>query len=186
VGNLDYQLRRSGLKQLTYAPGITVNPIWSPDGTRIAYRSPGGDSPSIIGVEKTWTEQSPQTLPSMSDSGARLYVWSWSADGRQLAGYQDRSGTLLSGIVVYSLDSQQYEKLTDFGTHPVWLSDNRRLLFQSQGKLYLIDSRSKKVRELLSVAPNEFGIGVTISRDDRQIYFSLRTTEADIWLMNLE
>ena len=49
-----------------------------------------------------------------------------------------------------------------------------------------MDSRSKKVRELLSVAPNEFGVGVTISRDDRQVYFSLVTTEADIWLMNLE
>lgn len=49
-----------------------------------------------------------------------------------------------------------------------------------------VDSRSKKVRELLSVAPNEFGFGVTLSRDDRQIYFSLVTTDADIWLMNLE
>lgn len=44
----------------------------------------------------------------------------------------------------------------------------------------------EKVRVLLSVAPHEFGIGVTISRDDRQIYFSLVTTEADIWLMNFE
>jgi hypothetical protein len=69
---------------------------------------------------------------------------------------------------------------------PVWLSDSRRLLFHHQGKLYLIDSQSKKVRELLSVAPNEFGFGVTLSRNDRQIYFSLVTTEADIWLMNFE
>ncbi len=47
-------------------------------------------------------------------------------------------------------------------------------------------SQSKKVREVLSVAPNSFGNGVTLSRDDRQIYFSLVTTEANIWLMNLE
>ena len=91
-----------------------------------------------------------------------------------------------SGILVYSLETQHYERLTDFGTGPLWLSDSRRLLFQSKGKLYLMDSQSKKVREVLSVAPNEFGNGVTISRDDRQIYFSLVTTEADIWLMNLE
>ena len=69
---------------------------------------------------------------------------------------------------------------------PVWLSDSRRMLFQDRGRLYLLDSRSKKIREVLSVAPNEFGNGVTISRDDRQIYFSLVTTEADIWLMNFE
>ena len=49
-----------------------------------------------------------------------------------------------------------------------------------------VSNGSKKVHELLSVAPNEFGIGVMISRDDRLIYFSLSTTEADIWLMSLE
>ena len=90
------------------------------------------------------------------------------------------------GILVYSLETQHYEQLIDFGVRPVWLSDSRRLLFLHQGKLYLIDSRSKKVRELLSVAPNEFGNGVTLSRDDRLIYFCLLTTEADIWLMSLE
>ncbi len=110
--------------------------------------------------------------------------WSWSPDGRKLAGTKLRGGPP-GGILVYSLETQQYEQLTDFGVRPVWLSNSRRLLFQHQGKLYLIDSQSKKVRELLSVAPNEFA-GVTLSRDDRQLYFSLVTTEADIWLMTLE
>jgi len=50
----------------------------------------------------------------------------------------------------------------------------------------LIDSQSKKVREVLSVAPNKLGLGVTRSRDDRLIYLSLVTTEADIWMMTLE
>ena len=123
-------------------------------------------------------------LPSTSDS-TNWGAWSWSPDGRKLAGNKLPAGAPNS-ILVYSLETQHYEQLTDFGRDPVWLSDSRRLLFQHQGKLYLIDSQSKKVRELLSVAPNEFGNGVTISRDDRQIYFSLATTEADIWLMNLE
>lgn len=173
----------SGLKQLTYTPGGVTNPQWSPDGTHLAYRNPAG-SPSIIEVEKPWTEQSPQVLPFTSDS-TNWGVWSWSPDGRKLAGNKLPAGAP-SSTLVYSLETQQYEELTDFGRAPVWLSDSRRLLFLHQGKLYLIDSRSKKVRELLSVAPNEFGFGVTISRDDRQIYFSLVTTEADIWLMNLE
>jgi Tol biopolymer transport system component len=134
-------------------------------------------------VEKPWTEQSPYVLPSMDDI-IGWGAWSWSPDGRNLAGNIVRAGGP-DGIIVYSLESEHYERLTDFGRSPVWLSDSRRLLFQHQGKLYLTDSRSKKVRELLSVSPNEFGFGVTISRDDRQVYFSLITTEADIWLMTL-
>jgi eukaryotic-like serine/threonine-protein kinase len=173
----------SGLKQLTYASGVVVTPQWSPDGTRIAYRNSGG-SPSIIEVEKPWTQQSPQVLPPMSDL-IDWSPWSWSPDGRKLAGTKLRAG-VPDGILVYSLETQHYEKLTDFGGLPIWLSDGRRLLFMNQGKLYLIDSQSKKVRELLSVAPNEFGIGFTLSRNDRQLYFSVVTTEADIWLMNLE
>ena len=120
----------------------------------------------------------------MSDSGD----WapsSWSPDGRKLAGW--RGGVAgAASIFVYSFESQQYEKLTDFGIAPVWLSDSRRLLFKRQSKLYLVDSQSKKVHEVLSVAPHDFGFGVALSRDDRLIYFSLLTTEADIWLMTLE
>src|SRR3989454_3785346 len=175
----------SRLEQLTDARDGVANAVWSPDGTRFVCRNPGSN-PSIIEVGKSWQEQSPQTLPSMSDSGGRLWVWSWSLDGRKLGGTQERSGGTPAGIVVYSLDSQQYEKLTDFGSPPVWLSDRRRLLFQQQDKLYLIDSESKRLHEVLSVAPHEFGVGVTLPRDDRLIYFSLVTVEADIWLMTLE
>src|SRR5215213_1723383 len=172
----------SGLKQLTYAPGIVTNPIWSPDGARLAYRNPAG-SPSIIEVEKPWTEQSPRVLPSMGNSFG-WGAWSWSPDGRKLAGNILRAAGP-DGIVIYDLETEHYERLTEFGRSPVWLSDSRRLLFQQQGKLYLIDSHSKNMREILSVSPNEFGLGVTVSRTDRQIYFSLITTEADIWLMTL-
>ena len=173
----------SGLRQVSNTTGQVGNPVWSPDGTRLVYRN-AGSNPAIIEVGKSWEEQTLQTLPSMSDSRSRLAVWSWSANGRKLAGGQEHDGARPSGIVVYSLDSQQYEKLTDFGAQPVWLSDSRRLLFQTPSKLYLIDSQSKKIHEVLSVAPHGFG-GVTLPRDDRLIYFSLITTEADIWLMNL-
>jgi len=142
-----------------------------------------GSSPSIIEVGKSWQEQTPQALPSMSDRENRFFVWSWSPDGRKLAEHQGRGN---AGIIVYFFDSQQYERLTDFGSFPVWLSDSRRLLFQDQSKLYLIDSQSKKSHEVLSVAPHEFGNGVTLPQDGRMIYFSLLTTEADIWLMTLE
>ena len=176
----------SGLQQITNGSDGITNPVWSPDGSHLLYRILGGRS-AIMEVGKSWQEQSPQAIPPMSDTGEYfLLVWSWSPDGRRLAGMQARSAADPSGIVVYDLESHQYQKLADFGSQPVWLSDGRRLLFQYQSKLYLIDSQSKKVHQVLSVAPNDFGVGVTLPRDDRAIYFSVRTIDADVWLMTLE
>ena len=175
----------SGLRQITQSTTSTVfNPVWSPDGTGIAYTMMRA-SAFILDLRKPWTEQTPTPLPPMSDPELRLIPWSWSPDGKTLAGWQARIGQPKLGIVLYATESQQYEKLTDFGTRPAWLSDNRRLLFYDMDKLYLLDSKSKKVREILSTEPNEI-TGMALVRDDRHIYFSLRQAEADIWLMSLD
>ncbi len=172
----------SGLEQVTYTSSVTNVHAWSPDGARLICRN-AGSNPFIIEVGKPWAEQSPQLLPTMGGS-SDWFPWSWSTDGRKVAGNTVRAGAP-DGIVVYSFESRQYERLTDFGSNPVWLSDSLRIMFQDRGRLYLVDSQSKKLHEVLSVAPHNFGIGVTLSRDDRLIYFSLVTVEADIWLMRL-
>src|ERR1700680_1521921 len=80
------------------------------------------------------------------------------------------------------------DRVTDFGWYPRWLSDGRRLLFHNvlDGKIYLVDSRSRKVHEVLSVSPNEVGFIFAISADDRWIYFTQTVVESDIWLAHLE
>jgi serine/threonine protein kinase len=179
-----------GSQQLTYtSDNSATRPVWSPDGIRLLYDSGFGKA-FIIKVSKPWDEQSPQALPAMSDSAGCL-VRSWSPDGRTLAGMQASPGRFggmqvvpQSGIVTYSLVTQKYEKLTDFGQGPVWLSDNRRLLFYRGDKVYLVDSQSKRVHEVFSIAPRRFR-GFSVSRDNRLIYFSIETTEADIWMMTL-
>ena len=85
---------------------------------------------------------------------------------------------------MYRFDSGSVEWLAASGAVPVWLSDNRRLLFEEHGVLKLMDSRSREVREVLNVTPNAIGI-FSISRDNRNIYVGLSVSEADIWLMNL-
>src|SRR5262249_25752576 len=144
-----------GLQQLTDTPNEVTNGVWSPDGTRLVYRN-AGSSPSIMQIGKSSREQLAEALPSMSDL-VDWYPWSWSPDGRKLAGFRVGAGGP-EGIAVYSLETRQIEKLTSFGLRPVWLSDSRRLLFQDvRSRLFLVDSRSKKVREVLSAAPRDIG-----------------------------
>ena len=74
--------------------------------------------------------------------------------------------------------------MTDHGSDPVWLSDSRRLLFLDKGKISLVDSESGVARELLSIVPEEVARrGFAVSPDDRHIYFSVSTTEADVWML---
>ncbi|MBI3696420.1 MAG: PD40 domain-containing protein, partial [Acidobacteria bacterium] len=176
----------SGLEQLTNdRRGIVIVPVWSPDGARLAYTIQGRN-PSIVQVGKPWNEQTVRSLPPSSEPNVWFWLQDWSPDGKKLAGHWQRPDGSSAGIAVYSFDSQKFERVTDFGKYPRWLSDSRRLLFHDQGKLHLLDSRSGKVHEVLAVTPHEISRYFAISRGDRWIYFSLLVTEADVWMMNLE
>jgi Tol biopolymer transport system component len=155
--------------------------VWSPDGGRLAFGVP--EHPRIMEIGKPWDERSLEILPPVGLPGEEFVAFSWSPDGRRLAGFR-RSAAGSAGISVYSLDSRQYQHFTDFGRAPRWLSDGRRLIFGIDGEpgIYLLDTRSGKVREILSVAPNGV-FGVAPTRDDRRIYFALNSVEADVWLM---
>ena len=65
------------------------------------------------------------------------------------------------------------------------LGDGRRLIFRRFAGIYLLDTRSGKVHEIVSGAPNEV-MGAALSRDDGRIYFGLHAIEADVWLMSRE
>lgn len=175
----------SGLERLTYAPPPAVYfPVWSPDGKRLVYAIPE-DRSFVMEVAKPWKEQSPKPVVAPPGLGAQFEVWSWSPDGRTLAGTLRKTFGVPTGLGIYSLESERVERLTDFGARPVWLGDSRRLLFPDQGKIYLIDSQSRKIREILSLVPH--GVDTpALSRDDRLMYFSVVMREADIWLATLE
>jgi hypothetical protein len=68
---------------------------------------------------------------------------------------------------------------------PKWLADSMRCVFAFEDKIFVTDRLSKKPRELFSFAPNRIS-GLDISKDNRSIYISVDSTEADIWLLTLE
>ncbi len=179
----------SGLQQLTFASGRNVTGcVWSTDGARVAYSLQAGDT-FVIEAGRPWAEQTPQAIPRVSGTQSTFRAFSWSPDGRKLAGWYRRSEGETEdafGIALYSFESRQFEKFDAFGIAPVWLSDGRRLIFgDGAGTLSLLDSKTSKTRRLYSLAPQ--GIeGFTLSRDGRSIYFSYFTEETDIWLCNLQ
>jgi hypothetical protein len=50
-----------------------------------------------------------------------------------------------------------------------------------------LDTASGNTRELVSVMPEEVARrGFAVSPDDLRIYFSVSTTEADVWMMEFQ
>jgi serine/threonine protein kinase len=171
-------------RQLTYLAGPNVVwPVWSPKGERLIY-SIFGLSSFLMEIGKPWGKQTPADLPRWNRDGEIFYAWSWSPDGQKLAGFLQRADGEYPGIVLYDLASRSYEKLTDSGIEPVWFSDGRRLLFNRDGKIDLVDSQTRRTHEVLSIAPSKVARrGFALGSGDRTIYFSVSNAEADIWLL---
>ena len=176
----------SDLQQLTEGGASYL--AWAPDSSRIATVSES-DEPRlksrvfIFDPNRPWKQQSPELLPQLDPPSSRFLVNDWSQDGKGLVGIAEPP---IGGVVRYSLESHKYERLTDFGEWPVWLPDSRRVLFVAHGKdFYLVDSSSKQVRKVFSVARDIIG-PPQLTRDGKTAYFSRRVTESDIWLVTLE
>jgi serine/threonine protein kinase len=169
----------TNLRQLTFeTPGDTTFPLWSPDGTHILFRSNLVNT--VLDVNKAWAEQNFWLLPTPPDN-LRFLAWDWSPDGKRLIGSLSPPTVVAS----FSFETNQYERLTEFGGAAMWLPDSTRFVFLSNGKLYLSDVKTKRAREVFSSNENEIR-SVDVSSDGKLLYFSMYSSESDIWLLDLE
>jgi len=173
----------SSLTQMTHEPEREViAPVWSPDSTRLLYQVRNVNS-YVIDANRSGSQQTPQALGGSSPEG--FIPMEWSADGTMLVGWQPLDGRRT--IVIYSFAEQRYQTFaTGIGSFPIWLSDNRHVLFREGGKLFVLDRVSGNWREILSLkAPSLIG-SYSLSRDNRRLYYTSASNEADVWLLNLE
>lgn len=178
----------TGLRQLTFADGNGASwPVLSPDGKSLVYMQNKDKVTGafVLNLSKGWQEQSPEQLASVPSPGGYFIPNDWSSDGGKLIGTffdQDRSE---AGVGTYTFSSGSYERLTDNGSYPTWLKDNRKFTFIHKNTIYLSDTDSRKAQPIF--APPAHGIQTpSLSTDNRTIFFRLLQVEADVWLLSLE
>ncbi len=162
------------LRQIAASPdGPSRSPVWSPDGTTLALTREsvgsvlvdlrGGGSPEI---------RLPPPPP-----GASFEPRDWSPDGKTLAGDA-------GGVVLYSLAEREYRRLTDFGWHPAWLPDGRRIVFASERGLHLLETLDGTTRLLYASGPARLS-GVRLTRSGDTILATLSVSDREIYLADL-
>jgi eukaryotic-like serine/threonine-protein kinase len=176
----------SGLAPLPHGTAEALyNPIPSPDGRRIVASLGSRGAAMIDLTQPLGSSGRVQELPPPGN-GQVFAATSWSGDGKYLAGgleQTDRSGT--PGVVVYSLATGRYERLTDAGGIPRWLHDGRTLLYLQDGKIFRCDLHRKDSHLLLSPPPDSAFISISAGPDDRTLYAVRKIAEGDIWMITL-
>src|SRR6266487_5630689 len=111
--------------RLTNDPASDFDSAWSPDGTRIAFRSQRDGNDEIYVMNADGTCQHNLTNDAVND-------WSpaWSSDGTRIAFARFFDGNQFTDLAVINVDGSGLQRLTTAsGEYPTWSPDGTRIAF---------------------------------------------------------
>jgi len=131
-------------------------PVWSPDGSRIAY----ADYRDDLARDEIWTMSSDGTdqrrlvdlsrCPGMPQGSGCTNGLAWSPDGSQLAFHST------GGIYIVRADGSGLHRISKDGAQPSWSPDGSRLAFTRGGELFTMapdGSDVTRVEDVVAVPP---------------------------------
>ena len=123
-----FAVGESGLERLTDDPGIPGAPVWSPDGSRIAFTttSGGGDWKEALEVFVMNADGSGETR--LTDSEDRDYEVTWSPDGSRIAFVSHRD-SFLGDLLVMNADGSDQTTIAKGAYGPAWSPAGDRIAF---------------------------------------------------------
>ena len=174
----------SNVTQITHNAVNEFDPIWSPDGRRLAF----GGCDAICDVIVT----------NADGSGERVLVHdgfpsAWSPDGKRIVFNSSRDGD--GEVFIMNADGSGVTQVThnDFGDFATaWSPDGKRILFQSDrtgnADLYVMNVDGSGVTQLTNDPADDEGDRAGWSHDGKRIVFSSRRAggDLDIFIMNAD
>jgi Tol biopolymer transport system component len=174
----------SGLEQVSSTEGENPwDPYPSPDGRRLAIWSGGSleRSVGLLDLTGPLPQKTIRYLPLVDETHGFALV-AWSPDGKRMVGRARTANAVDPGVVVYSLETQKYERVTHSGAPIDWFPDGRRVLCSDKNGLVALDVETKKTQPVLG----KLGIGVgdlSLARDGRSLLAVRTDVQSDIWML---
>jgi Tol biopolymer transport system component len=157
----------TGLTRLTRSPAPDFDPTWSPDGTRIAFRSERNGEPEIWLMNPDGSGQH-RLADGLSPA--------WSPDGSRIA-YASRGG-----LSIMNADGSEQHRVrhTPGGEYPSWSPDGKRIAFNSNLSgdhvMYIVNADGSRVVDLSRAGE---GWQVDWSPDGHSILFTSHRDHPD-------
>ena len=188
AANLNHEIHVASMdggniRRLTTSDSDEVGPIWSPDGTRIAYwsSSPEGPAWALMTMARDGTDKRHIIT---EEGGLDPTPVRWSPDGRHLAFVQfQRTPTIEYATYVVGADGSNPTRLAPTSSSPLWARDSSRLFFvHSQGDadaddistgLYSIRPDGTDLRTVANIGQYRVRLGGTLnwSPDGSEMWF---------------
>jgi eukaryotic-like serine/threonine-protein kinase len=169
----------SGTIQMSHTTGSrwAQAPVWSPDGRQLACNTLGS-APILIDADGKDAGSPVHVAAPGGSPEQAFFAWSWSTVGGLVGGSSERQ------LIAFTPGQDKFRPIAPRGIRPTWLRDGRGVLYIDGSALWLADTATGRTAEILSVAPHQLQ-SIGISRDNRLLYFSVTTSEADVWVATL-
>lgn len=124
--------------RITRTRGSETSPSWSPDGSQLVFCSDDHGSPQLY----ISSSQGGGEWDHLMTGDSYCTRPDWSNDGKLIAFTARVAGQFQIGL--FNMASRTAQLVTDSGGEdPAWTRDSRHLVYAHNGRLYLLDTKTK-------------------------------------------
>lgn len=175
------------ITQLTYS-GHNRFPIWSPDGSKVAFVSSTEENKEDIYImDRDGTNQEPIVATSADE-----LMPDWSPDGKQIA-FSSYTRDTISEIYSVDIDTKTIEQLTNtakWDYSPAWSVNGKYIVFtfgepDSRSQIYTMNNDGTDFRQITSDEAGYFNHSPVWCPDDNCIIFNGGKGGSELLLFDL-